>query len=322
MNLTPASGMNHHSTTTVSPRTGAPSKIRPAHRAHVLPSPGVDTGALLGAVNDRIAQAVAGIDEPYLRSVAAYAMDGGKRVRPLLTLLTCAAAGGDPFDALDGAVACELLHTASLVHDDIMDGAELRRGRRTVHALYGTSTAILAGDAVTAVAFRHVHRLPAPVRDVSLRLFTDGFLALCEGQSHDLQGAAGTHHGAMVEKKTARLLEVCAGLGAIVAGADADTILRLRLFGRNLGMAFQAVDDLLDISGTEESTGKTVALDARNGRATYLTAHHTDPDPLAQVHATIADSTAAAVRAISSLPETAARQRLLRIATELAGRNS
>jgi geranylgeranyl pyrophosphate synthase len=265
---------------------------------------------------------VAGIDEPHLRGVAEYAMDGGKRVRPLLTLLTCAAAGGDPFDALDGGVACELLHTASLLHDDIMDRAELRRGRRTVHTLYDTPTAILAGDAITALAFRHVHRLPSPARDPSLRLFIDGFLALCEGQSHDLRGAAGKHHDTMVEKKTARLLEVCTGLGGIVAGADPAVILRLRVFGRNLGMAFQAVDDLLDATGTEESTGKTVAADARNGRATYLTAVRATADPLARVRATIADYTDAAVRAVSSLPSSEARESLLRIAVELLGRTS
>ncbi len=265
---------------------------------------------------------MAGIDEPHLRGVVEYAMDGGKRVRPLLTLLTCAAAGGDPFDALDGAVACELLHTASLLHDDIMDRAELRRGRRTVHTLYDTPTAILAGDAITALAFRHVHRLPLPARDPSLRLFIDGFLALCEGQSQDLRGAAGKHHDVMVEKKTARLLEVCTGLGGIVAGADPAVILRLRVFGRNLGMAFQAVDDLLDATGTEESTGKTVTADARNGRATYLTTARAAADPLARVRATIADYTDAAVRAVSSLPSSEARESLLRIAVELLGRTS
>lgn len=293
-----------------------------ASRAHVPSPSGLDTGALVAAVDTRIAAAVAGIDEPYLRGVAEYAMDGGKRVRPLLTLLTCAAAGGDPWDVLDGAVACELLHTASLLHDDIMDRAELRRGRRTVHTVYDTPTAILAGDALTALAFRHMHRLPSPVRDQSLRLFADGFLALCEGQSHDLRGAAGKHHDAMVEKKTARLLEVCTGLGGIVAGAEPAVILRLRVFGRNLGMAFQAVDDLLDATGTEESTGKTVAADARNGRATYVTAAIAAADPLARVRATIADYTDAAVRAVGSLPPSEARERLLRIAVELLGRTS
>jgi len=294
----------------------------PGSRAHIPSASGLDTGALVAAVNDRIAAAVAGIDEPHLRGVAEYATDGGKRVRPLLTLLTCAAAGGDLWDALDGAVACELLHTASLLHDDIMDRAELRRGRRTVHTLYDTPTAILAGDALTALAFRQVHRLPPPARDESLRLFVDGFLALCEGQSHDLRGAAGKHHDTMVEKKTARLLEVCTGLGGIVAGADPGVILRLRVFGRNLGMAFQAVDDLLDATGTEESTGKTVAADARNGRATYITVAPAAADPLARVRATIADYTDAAVRAVSSLPPSEARESLLRIAVELLGRTS
>jgi geranylgeranyl pyrophosphate synthase len=287
-----------------------------------LSVPGVSTDALVASVNDRFAPAVAGIDEPHLRGVAEYATDGGKRIRPLLTLLTCAAAGGDPLDALDGAVACELLHTASLLHDDIMDRAEMRRGRRTVHTLYDTPTAILAGDAIIALAFRHVHRLPAAVREPCVRLFIDGFLALCEGQSHDLQGAAGMRHATMVEKKTARLLEVCTALGGTVAGADPAVILRLRLFGRNLGMAFQAVDDLLDVTGTEESTGKTVAADARNGRATYLTAGRTGADSLERVRATIADYTDAAVRAVGSLPQSGARESLLRIAVELLGRTS
>jgi len=283
---------------------------------------GVNIEALVLPINDRIAVAVAGIDEPHLRGVVQYAMDGGKRVRPLLTLLTCAAAGRDPLDALDGAVACELLHTASLLHDDIMDRAELRRGRRTVHTLFDTPTAILAGDAMIALAFRHVHRLPSPVRDASLRLFIDGFLALCEGQSHDLHGAAGKLHATMVEKKTARLLEVCTGLGGTIADADPSVILRLRVFGRNLGMAFQAVDDLLDVTGTEASTGKTVAADALNGRSTYLTVVHTAGDPLALIRATIADHTDAAVRAVGSLPPSDARESLIRIAADLPGRTS
>jgi geranylgeranyl pyrophosphate synthase len=282
----------------------------------------VNTDALLGAINDRISSAVAGIDEPHLRGVAEYAMDGGKRIRPLLTLLTCAAAGGDPMNALDGAVACEMLHTASLLHDDIMDRAELRRGRRTVHMQYDMPTAILAGDAIIALAFRHVHRLPLPVRDASLRMFIDGFLALCEGQSQDLHGAAGARHTVMVDKKTARLIEVCTGLGGIIAGTDPGIILRLRAYGRNLGMAFQAVDDLLDITGTEESTGKTVAADQRNGRTTYLTVVQTAADPLARVRTAIADYTDAAVHAAGSLPPSEAREALLRIAVELLRRTS
>jgi geranylgeranyl pyrophosphate synthase len=281
-----------------------------------------DTAALVAAVNGRISDAVAGVDEPHLRQVVEYAMDGGKRVRPLLTLITCAASGGDPFDALDGAVACELLHTASLLHDDIMDRAELRRGRRTVHTLYDTPTAILAGDAMIALAFRHVYRLPMPVRDPALRLFIEGFVALCEGQSHDLQGVAARQHASMVEKKTARLLEVCTGLGGIVAGAEPTVVLRLRVFGRNLGMAFQAADDLLDVTGTEESTGKSVAMDARNGRTTYLTAVHAAADPLARVRAAIAGYTDAASRAVESLPPSDARESLLRMADGLLGRSS
>lgn len=286
------------------------------------PTAGIGTGALVAVIDDRVATAAAGIDEPRLRAAVSYAVDGGKRVRPLLTLLACAAAGGDPLDALDGAVACELVHTASLLHDDIMDRAELRRGRRTVHTLYDTPTAILAGDAIIALAFRHIHRLPLPGRDSAVRLFADGFLALCEGQSHDLQGAAGRRHATMVEKKTARLFEVCTGIGGIVAGADQATVLQLRAFGRNLGMAFQATDDLLDCTGTEESTGKTVGADARNGRATFLTAVHPGGDVQAHVRTAIADYTDAAARAMESLPPSEARSSLLRISAELLGRTS
>jgi geranylgeranyl pyrophosphate synthase len=285
-------------------------------RAHI------SVEALLAAVNERVAQAAAGIDEPRLREIVAYAADGGKRVRPLLTLLSCAATGGDPLDALDGAVACELLHTASLVHDDIMDRAELRRGRRTVHTEYDTPSAILAGDAMIALAFRHVHRLPLPVRDGCLRLFIEGFVTLCEGQSQDLQGARGAPHRTMVERKTAKLLEVCTGVGATVAGAEDASILRARVFGRNLGMAFQAVDDLLDLTGTEQSTGKTIATDARNRRTTFVTLVQAGPDPLEQVRERIAGYTRAAVRAAGTFPPSGAREALLRIAVELAGRTS
>ena len=170
-------------------------------------------------------------------------------------MLACGAVGGNELDALDAGVAVELLHTASLVHDDIMDRSELRRGQTTLHVFYDVPTAILVGDTLTAWHSAHSRGALAQVRccDATVQR---GFVDLCEGQSEDLSlaGRGGTNvvsHRMMVEKKTARLLEIAAGIGATIGSAEEQRLRCLRCFGMHMGMAFQALDDLLDVVGEE-----------------------------------------------------------------------
>lgn len=235
------------------------------------------------AVDDHISLSLQQLEPPSLREAASHGVEGGKRVRPLVTLAMCGAVGGDEADALSVAAAIELLHTSSLIHDDIMDNADMRRGNPTVHAKFGVPTAILTGDTLIAVAFRLVHRTQMRNKNRVMDAFTNAFLHVCEGQGYDMwlsgkEFVAPETHKTMVEKKTARLLEASAAIGAMV-GTDEDAIIRgAGLFGYHLGMAFQAHDDLLDVTGDMVAMGKPVHADAKNGKATYLTLAYPQTD--------------------------------------------
>jgi len=194
----------------------------------------------------------------------------GKRVRPLLTLLTAQAAGGDWKEALPAAAAVEFIHNFSLLHDDIQDGSRLRRGRPTVWHLWGIAQAINAGDALFALAFRVLDALPSDQSPAwpegPTALLAAACLNLTRGQYLDLayEGRADLDENAywsMIEGKTAALLETAVALGAYAAGLDADTAQPYREFGRALGLAFQVWDDYLGIWGDPNRTGKSVASD-------------------------------------------------------------
>jgi geranylgeranyl diphosphate synthase type I len=279
-----------------------------------------------GQVDERIGQVTSTIHHRFLRSAVEYALEGGKRIRPQLVILACGAVGGSELDALDAGVAVELLHTASLVHDDIMDRSERRRGRTTLHVLYDAPTAILVGDTLTALAFRTIQNVRSPRKDDVLRLFSSGFVDLCEGQSEDLTltGTGGTDvasHRTMVEKKTARLLEIAAGIGALI-GNEAERPLRcLRCFGMHLGMAFQALDDLLDAVGEEQAVGKPIGSDVRNGKQTYLTVATPAVDKITLVRSLAQQHTEAACDALKTLEQSPARSCLVQMAQSLLTRN-
>jgi geranylgeranyl diphosphate synthase type II len=204
---------------------------------------------------------------------------GGKRIRPALVLWSCEACGGDPSDALPAAVAVECVHTFSLIHDDLpaLDDDDMRRGKPSNHKEFDEATAILAGDALFALAFEVLARevsdpmIAAPM--IAELASASGWNGMIGGEAEDLEGEAAPPGEALVSRihgaKTARLMEACCRLGAMAAGADEPSINALARYGRALGMAFQASDDLLDVTGNSEKMGKKAGKDESLGKQTY-----------------------------------------------------
>ena len=202
----------------------------------------------------------------------------GKRLRPILCLLTCQATGGDHEQALPAAAAIELVHNFSLVHDDIEDQSDLRRGRPTVWKVWGMPQAINAGDGLFVLAHLTMQRLATkgvlPRRVLTaLEILDQACLALTEGQYLDLSFETRLdvdveQYLSMIRGKTAALFSAAAQLGALVAGSNPASIARYRRFGQNLGLAFQIVDDVLGIWGDPQVTGKPSADDIRQRKKT------------------------------------------------------
>lgn len=205
---------------------------------------------------------------------------GGKRLRPILVLLSCDACDGDIQAAVPAAVAIELIHTYSLIHDDLpaMDDDDFRRGRPTNHRQFDEATAVLAGDGLLTLAFEIIARDVRPA-DVAAACVVDlanaaGCEGMVGGQMADLQAE---HSGvssleqleAIHLRKTGRLLRSALTMGARIAGASSVTIAQLDHFGRCVGLAFQIADDLLDITGDAAKMGKAVRKDAEHGKLTY-----------------------------------------------------
>ena len=196
---------------------------------------------------------------------------GGKRLRPLLCLLACEAAGGDVQAALPAAAAIEILHNFSLIHDDIEDNSPIRRGRPAVWALWGVPQAVNVGDALFALAHRTLGRLaeldvPAERVLAAIRAFDEACVALTEGQYLDMSfeerlDVTVEEYLRMIQGKTAALMGLSAKLGALLAGAPAKVIGHFHRFGERLGVAFQIEDDILGIWGDEALTGKSAASD-------------------------------------------------------------
>lgn len=207
-----------------------------------------------------------------------YVMEGGgKRVRPMLCLLSAEAVGGAPERALDAAFAVELVHTYSLVHDDLpcMDNDDLRRGKPTAHKVFGDANALLAGDALLTDAFSVLAADPDPTKGLALvreLALAAGGSGMVLGQSLDLhwtarQGASQTVLDEIHLKKTGYLLGAATAMGALAGGASPELASRFRQFGRRTGLAFQILDDLLDDSA---GTGKSSGKDQASGKLTYL----------------------------------------------------
>jgi geranylgeranyl diphosphate synthase type I len=199
----------------------------------------------------------------------------GKRIRPLLVLLTCASAGGDWRQALPAASAVELVHNFSLIHDDIQDNSPLRRGRPTVWKLWGVPQAINAGDALLTLAHLELLHLrqacPPEIVLQAAYLLQDACLQLTKGQFldmayEDLAGLSIDLYWQMVGGKTAALLAACTELGALIASTNPNTRLAYHDFGLYLGLAFQAQDDILGIWGDAGITGKSAESDLLAGK--------------------------------------------------------
>lgn len=203
---------------------------------------------------------------------------GGKRIRPLLTLLSCQASGKDWTNAVPAAAAVEILHNFSLVHDDIEDLSDTRRGRDTVWRIWGKAQAINSGDAMLAISHGTLARLleknvTAESVVEAVKRFDNTCIQLTKGQYLDMafedrEEVLVNEYMEMITGKTAVLLSLCAELGPLVAGQSEDTISHYAEFGRNLGLAFQVIDDILGIWGDESKTGKSVATDIATKKKT------------------------------------------------------
>jgi len=203
----------------------------------------------------------------------------GKRIRPILVLLACEAAGGHYQQAMPAACAVEMIHAYSLIHDDLpaMDDDDLRRGLPTCHAAFGEANAILAGDALQALAFQSLARdiSPAEVAAACVRelAFAAGPAALVGGQFDDLAAEAAAGSLEQLEhihrRKTGALLRACLKIGGLTARATEEQLAALDRYGDKIGLAFQVVDDLLDECSTEQQMGKKVGKDRDRGKLTY-----------------------------------------------------
>ncbi|MDC0630112.1 polyprenyl synthetase family protein [Flavobacteriaceae bacterium] len=200
---------------------------------------------------------------------------GGKRLRPILTLMTADCFGGDVNKALDAALAVEVFHNFSLIHDDIMDDAPLRRGQQTVHEKWDLNTGILSGDAMLIMAYQLFENYPPETFQNLLTLFSKTALEVCEGQQYDIDfetrnAVSIAEYLKMIEYKTAVLVAAAMKMGAIIAGASDEDQNRCYEFGKNLGIAFQLQDDYLDAFGNPETFGKQLGGDIIENKKTYL----------------------------------------------------
>ncbi|MGB0199096.1 MAG: polyprenyl synthetase family protein [Flavobacteriaceae bacterium] len=205
-----------------------------------------------------------------------YILDlGGKRIRPVLTLMAAEACGGSVKDALPAASAVELFHNFSLIHDDIMDAADLRRGQATVHQKWDTNTGILSGDALLVIAYQQLNHYPKNLFHSLTQLFSQTALEVCVGQQMDMDFEQQTDvsledYLEMIRLKTAVLLGCALQMGAHVGGGSNETVQHLYDFGVHLGLAFQLQDDYLDAFGDPKTFGKKVGGDIVENKKTIL----------------------------------------------------
>lgn len=209
-------------------------------------------------------------------------LSGGKRIRPILLLEFYSLFGGRAEGALNFAAAIEMIHTYSLIHDDLpcMDNDDMRRGKPSCHKAFGYDTALLAGDALLTHAFLAAASAadipPERVsRAISVLAQKAGIYGMVGGQVMDLDfeknGANGEELTAMYIKKTSCLLEAAAMCGAVLAGADEETVKKTEEYAENLGLAFQITDDILDCTADEKTLGKPIGSDEKNGKTTFVT---------------------------------------------------
>ncbi|BCU69186.1 geranylgeranyl diphosphate synthase [Stygiolobus caldivivus] len=204
---------------------------------------------------------------------------GGKRLRPLMLVCSSDLVGGERKRAVLAGASVEVLHTFTLIHDDIMDEDNLRRGMPTVHVKYGIPMAILAGDLLHAKAFQILNDalegLESTLITKAIRMFTDAILVISEGQALDMQfedrkSVTENEYLDMITRKTAKLFSTSTGLGALIGKATDEGVKKLEEFGLLLGISFQIVDDILGLTANEEELGKPLYSDIREGKKTIL----------------------------------------------------
>lgn len=258
-----------------------------------------------------------------LQAACAYSLSaGGKRLRPVLTMLACEAVGSPAEQALSAALAIEMIHTFSLIHDDLpaIDNDDLRRGMATCHRAFGEATAILAGDALIFAAFSVIGAAgyqPAVQADLTRKMADScGIKGLIEGEYADIKAEGRALNMDAIEeiyrKKTGKLFELCLFAGGRIGGGPSAALAALEHFGLHLGLAFQAIDDILDVTSSMEALGKTTGKDIVQDKATIVKALG-----LESAKAWAAKETARAVAAVSALPLS---ETLTDLAYDLLGR--
>jgi geranylgeranyl pyrophosphate synthase len=261
----------------------APGSVRVAHSSDVEGLDAIMRGGgdglreLMASTERHLERVTAESGEPLARHAHAAIGGGGKRLRPLLVVLAAESAGGPPAGQageerlVRAAVAVELVHSATLVHDDLIDGAPLRRGRPTVAAVAGREVAVATGDLLFSLAFAQLARNESATQ---LRALSDASSALAAGELLQREDAYASHVAVerylrRCELKTAALFEAACRLGALTAAAGSDELAEaLGAFARRIGLAFQMLDDVLDVSGPVERTGKSRGTDLLDGTVT------------------------------------------------------
>jgi geranylgeranyl diphosphate synthase type II len=228
-------------------------------------------------IENRIIEVIPDIEPVQLYEPFKYIMkEGGKRLRPVLTMISTGIVGGDPMLALDSAVAIEILHNFTLVHDDIMDNSPIRRGRATIHEKWDSSIAILTGDVMVGYAYKLLpHSNICKRSDEIFKIFSKELIEVCEGQVLDMvfnekKDVKMMDYLQMIDKKTARLIETSAVIGAHIGEGTKEEVEALRHLARYVGLAFQIQDDLLDMTANQSDFGKKIGKDVIEGKKTFL----------------------------------------------------
>ena len=235
-----------------------------------------DIASLKGMIEQRLSATTEGQAPSTLYDPIVYTYShGGKRMRPTLVLLGCSLFGGDPEDALGAAVSVEIFHNFTLLHDDIMDNAPLRRGHDTVHVKWDENTAILSGDTMMIMAYQELLNTPDRVLRAVLETFNITAKEVCEGQQFDMDfetrdDVTVEEYLNMIRLKTSVLLAASLKVGALIGGASDENAQRMYDFGLNIGIAFQLQDDLLDAFGDSAEVGKQPGGDIIANKKTYL----------------------------------------------------
>ena len=277
-----------------------------------------EQASVVDAALDRVVPAEA-VSPQIIHKAMRYSLfAGGKRIRPILCIEAARTLAGDIPGIADAACSLELIHTYSLIHDDLpaLDNDDLRRGRPTCHRVFGEAMAILAGDALLTLAFAVLAGLHGIDGDRRARLTGELATAsgtvrgMIAGQVHDLEGEGKTPTAALLDEihraKTGALLRASVRMGAIYAGAGADELEALSRYGEHVGLAFQIVDDLLDVEQSSESLGKTAGKDVRQQKITFPAVYGIE-----RSHAMAEEERVSAHRALDRFGPRAARLREL-----------